>query len=155
MSESEDVCQACGAKTVRYKHSLSKGLAGALASLYRKAGLHPCRISDIGLTHTQVANFQKLKYWGLAATMTKRDNSGFWIVTVLGSQWLRGLKAVPKSVWTYRGNPQPVQSGPGDLNPLVMVKDLLPGWELRSDYARGAQPKDDGEQPSLFSEGSQ
>jgi len=62
-----EICPCCGRKIVDYRHSLSQLLVGDLEMLYKVGGI--AKLSEVDevfeLTHSQLANFQKLRYFGL------------------------------------------------------------------------------------------
>ena len=92
----ESVCPHCGAKMTAYWHSLSEMLCAALVHVYRYE--KPVNIAEIGLTHNQVNNFQKLQYWNMVENL----GSGIWRVTLLGEKFCQGKISMPKRVLTFR-----------------------------------------------------
>lgn len=112
-------CPHCEAKMVEYKHTLNKNLSQILGHMAGNEGRFILE-RDAGLfTHNQMANQQKLRYWGLIQSVEK--HSGSWDLTSLGWRFVCGKVGVQKSVWTYRGDPVRFE---GDT---VYFKDL--GWE--------------------------
>ena len=99
------VCSHCGAKTVRYRHNLSKGIVRGLIKL-EQAGGGPINLKKLNLTRNEWDNFQKLKYWGLvrkAPSTEGATKSGIWEITSLGTMFVHGKSPVHKTVTTYRG----------------------------------------------------
>lgn len=99
-------CERCGAKMLKYRHKLNKPMVRALLKIYSVYGENPVRISEVGLTHNQICNFQKLRYWGLVDKF--KDNAGdrrggVWFITMKGSLFLENRCALPLRVWTWRG----------------------------------------------------
>jgi len=128
-------CPTCGAKTVEYRHNLSKGLAGALIALHEAGGKF--NVNELPLTHNQKANFQKLRYWELVEKTDRPDGShigGWWEITGHGSDFLLGF-SIQKHVWTYRGNPIRTEGE------YVTIEDLSAGYKYRPQYAEEAQPR--------------
>jgi len=120
----QDKCPYCNAKIVKYKHILNKPLVLAL----EKLADHPvgANIADIGLTHNQICNFQKLRYWKLTEKLEKQ---GCWKVTDWGYRFLAGMP-VPKFVTTYRGK---LEMASGEM---VSVEQVIGRRYLkRTDYA--------------------
>jgi hypothetical protein len=102
---SDKLCEHCGAKTVKYKHTFSKALAIGLYKLYQ-SGHTPINLKNLALTRNQWDNFQKLRYWGLVAQAHREDGTrlnGEWFITPLGVDFIEKGTAIKKSVWTYRG----------------------------------------------------
>jgi hypothetical protein len=100
-------CPHCEAKMVEYKHSFSKALAIGLSRLHFTGG-GPINLKNLGLTRNQWDNFQKLRYWGLVAKANREDGSranGEWLLTQKGFDFIEKGIGIPKSVWTYRGEP--------------------------------------------------
>ena len=58
--DESSVCPTCGRKIAKYTHSLNVGMVRALAELERHGSAN---IARIGLSHSQIANFNKLRYW--------------------------------------------------------------------------------------------
>ncbi len=139
-------CPTCGAKRVEYTHRLSKGLASALARAYEVHGLRAFNPSiKLGLTHTQLANWQKLRYWGLIKSSEK---GGQWQLTYSGARFLMGDMTVALKVKTYRGEPLPFKAE--DEIAWVSIGELLPDYGTRASHAQEATPKIFGEQRELF-----
>jgi len=110
MAEPMKYCETCGAKMVRYKHSLCKGIVNGLLR-FAKFGPHPQRLCDKGklaggMTRNAADNFQKLKYFGIVVKAPpdgEAQHSGWWQITQRGWDFIRGTKAMPSFMWTYRG----------------------------------------------------
>lgn len=125
-------CSQCGAKTVKYKHSLSHGLVSGLRKVAENAGRREVNLSGAGLTRNQWDNFQKLKYWGLVAQ--SKAKSGCWRVTDKGWKFLAGLVTVPSKVWTYRGVFD--RFGGSNVSVTDLQTDVL--YEKRADFSRNS-----------------
>lgn len=120
-----DICTSCGAKLRQYKHSLNELLIQALATLAAAGGC--TNIARIGLTHNQICNFAKLRYWHLIA---RYGSEGIWRITSRGYKFLSGAIEIQKSVITYRGELV------GFAGELINVHDYLDGSYMRRvDYA--------------------
>jgi len=109
-------CEHCNAHLVEHRHSLTRGLAITLWRFFccLPNGGNPSNVDQ--LRHVNLANWQKLRYWGFIEPLPER---GQWHVTDLGSFWLSGEARVPKHTWTWRGNTVE-QEGE-----LVAVGDIL------------------------------
>jgi hypothetical protein len=96
-------CPHCGAAMNEHRHVLSKAIVGALRKLYAKG--NATNLRELGLTRNEWDNFQKLRYWGLVyqVKIEGRRQNGVWWLTKRGGLFVRGELAVPKRVWTYRG----------------------------------------------------
>jgi len=125
------VCKCCGAKMVEYTHTFSRGLA---RSLWLMAGhASGVDISTLKMTHTMLANFQKLRYWGLVERVNKdSEKGGEWKITELGSKFVKGDTVIFKKVTTYRAN---VKAFSGEQITFDEVSD---GWLYRSEYKEQA-----------------
>jgi hypothetical protein len=136
VSEPVKTCPHCGAKMVEYKHSISKGLARALAKVVRATrGRSRFEISECGLTYSERENIRKLQYWGLITKApTNSGKGGEWIITTIGMDFLKGTIKVQKSVWTYRGETIRFEG------PHINITEVTDGWKYRPDYAREAEP---------------
>lgn len=136
-------CSECGAKTVRYRHSFSKGLARSLMIWFLKFGEEPGEIRDAGFTYSQRANFQKLRYWELIEKVgDPKGKGGTWKLTKTGVAVLAGA-LLHKNAWTYRGETQTFDG------PSVTMTSLIDGWKFRPEYAREAIVHEPGQQKLL------
>lgn len=109
----QETCDCCGNKITAYTHNLNKPLVGALRQLvdFYQASQIDHRISgkacnlagDLRLTHNQLANFQKLQYFGLVI-----DIKDGWIPTRLGIDFIHGLETVLNPVATFKNEVIPL-----------------------------------------------
>ena len=132
---SDKLCEHCGAKTVKYKHTFSKALAIGLYKLYQ-SGATAINLKNLGLTRNQWDNFQKLRYWGLVAQARRPDGTrlnGEWIVTPEGVEFIERGTGIKKSVWTYRGD---VTEFEGDMCFFLDVHEAE--YKKRTQYAAEA-----------------
>lgn len=137
----KSVCPHCGSTMARYPHKLNLAMVRSLAELSRYGSAN---IARIGLTHSQIANFNKLRYWGLADRVPGKR--GFWRVTEHGREFLSGRAQVYSLVVTYR-NKRERWDGK-----LVSVRDFAPeGFAQREDYA--ATRENIAPPPPQFKEG--
>lgn len=144
-------CPHCGASTKEYWHSLTKGLLSVLVKVKTKVitlnrnEIHP--IKDCELNYNEASNLQKLRYFALIA---KSKKAGYWLLTRRGSEFLKGITAIPKRIRTFRGHIVERDSE------LVFVKDIfkedLPIWEESFDfqYSESVDPIDKKIQEDLF-----
>lgn len=127
-------CPMCGASTLEHQHSLSRALVEGLVKL-AEAGGGPLNLRDLGLTRNQWDNFQKLRYFELVrqVTIDGKRKRGVWEITADGWSFLGG-RAVPRTVWTFRGEPT------RRSDDTVTITTTLPGYQLREDWAQAALP---------------
>ncbi len=96
-------CPHCGSSMRVWRHSLTRGLVDVLLlfiGAVKSKGMNSVHLQqDMNLSKNQYANFQKLHYFGLVAK--DRDRSGYWVITRLGGDFLRGTKTIPKFALTY------------------------------------------------------
>lgn len=142
----EIYCPHCGAKMVRYKHSLSQNFVRALWKFYGKKP--PINLSDVGLTWNEHNNFQKLQHWDLVNQYFKEGVrlSGVWDLTERGRKFLAGQIKVNKTVVTYRGERERYE---GDE---VSADDLWEEikWKQRPEYIADSEPIIETTQGELF-----
>ena len=141
-------CPTCGRKDQEHRHKLNRPMAEALVRAWRVNRLKPFNPShDLGLSHSQLANWQKLRYWGLIGK-EDGDPDGTWRITKFGVAFLGG-QIVTARVWTYRGKlAAPRPEDPAEE--CVTIGEVIPGFELREDYARAARPRPVDGQGNLF-----
>ena len=120
----DKTCPTCGAKTVKYKHRLNYSLIQALrkCAKYKIAAL-----TDLELTKSQYTNFQKLKYWKLVTSVDK--TKGYWSVTPLGRDFLRGDLRIHRTAVSYRGA---VHSYEGDMVYVSQIHEKT--YKQRQEY---------------------
>ena len=132
------VCECCSAEQWEYRHSLTKALLNGFFRLLEQGSgdyrISLIRINGKQMTHSQLANFQKLRYWGLAKQADGENKGGYWHVTNRGILFARGEKKLPKWAWTYKGR---VISGDGKE---IYVNEADSDWEWRDDYVRNRVP---------------
>lgn len=123
MNENEKLetkCPHCGAGMKAFWHRLSPGLVAILIQciefVAEKGRNEFHYMHDLRLSHTQAANFQKLRFHALLA---KKDGKpGHWVITARGGQFLRGEIAVPERVLTFRNQVT------GHSSELIHIRDL-------------------------------
>lgn len=144
-------CPHCAALMVEYRHNLNRGLAEALTTAWERNGLKPFNPAHIPwLTHNQLANWQKLRYWQLIQQEGDKAKGGLWSVTDLGRLWIMGRARVPKLVWTYRSEPVDHPDGVTPAPSLVGIDDVLPGYNSRVVHAMNARIATSTSQGELF-----
>ena len=129
------ICSECGAKVVKYKHGLSKGLMRALVKFSRR-GRGVINLNDCDMDLSQRTNFYKLKYWGILSKASDNERGGEWKMNPLGWSFVSGDMPLPQYVWTFHGDV--VEFAGKDL----FVQQITDGWKYRPDYAREAKPHD-------------
>ena len=131
MSESK-CCPTCGAKMVKYKHRLNKGLCNALLKLYNYGGIAP--LDKLNLSKSEYCNFQKLKYWDFIrkAELPEGHKGGVWEITSRGNSFVQGYER-PELVVTYRGQFSKWEGK------LISMKDVIGEYDYRPWYADVAQ----------------
>jgi hypothetical protein len=88
-----------------HSHTLTPGLINTLKKFALAVASKGNKIHirhDLTLDISENNNFQKLKYWGLVAKyrIGNHHPAGYWILTRLGSEFLRGEKDVAQKVFT-------------------------------------------------------
>jgi len=122
------ICSCCGQRMPRkYSHSLNRPLCEALVELYLAPG-HKGVISKLNISHSQINNFHKLRYWGLIESI---PGTREWIVTELGWLFICGKTEIPICVFTVNNERVDVGSFTRKITGL-----LSPGWQSRIDYAK-------------------
>lgn len=90
----KEQCEGCGHSKVAYTTSLNQPMVIAFNQLveYYLANRQPCNINkDLDLDHNQIANFQKLKYFGIVQNI---DSKAQWIPTQKGLNFYYGNEPV-------------------------------------------------------------
>lgn len=95
MKNNISICPTCGHKVVEYKHNMNKTLVSCLARLNALGGR--ARLDKMELDNTHFANFQKLRYFGLAIP-TNENNE--WQITNHGVWFLQGRIQISRFVIT-------------------------------------------------------
>lgn len=122
--EKVEICPCCGQKIVIYRHKLNKVLLSALFKLYGNDGRG--RADELGLTNSQFANMQKLRYFDLV------DKEGrVYILNQLGLDFLMGRVKVPSAVYT-RNNIVVDQDEPIYVNQIKDYAQVKEDWEQQA-----------------------
>jgi hypothetical protein len=131
------ICETCGAKMVKYKHSISIPLVKALTALM-ETGIEPVHLYHLKLTYNEESNFHKLRYFDLVEPYYTDGErvGGVWFITQLGIDFLRGKAEIRKSAWSYRSE------WVGWEGKLVKVTDVDEGYKHKEEWAAEARPYD-------------
>jgi hypothetical protein len=104
-----DKCPFCEASLKEYWHKLTPMLVGSLVKMKQeiiKKGENKVHLqNDLLLSKTEYNNFQKLRFHGLIAHCKDKDggrDSGSWLLTSRGNDFVKGELAVPSRVRTFR-----------------------------------------------------
>ena len=135
-----EICECCGAKMVKYWHTLNKPLCSALCKLYVEN--KPVNIADT-FTHNQTCNFQKLKYYSF---VRKSTESGKWEITERGKDFCEKKIKVQMRVQTYRGKVTDMTG-----TPVYIDEIMKETYDKIGEYVKTRVGKS-GIQPSLFQE---
>ncbi len=127
------VCPECGHKVVEYKHSINKTLVSCLSRLNAMGGR--ARLDKMQLDNTQFANFQKLRYFGLAIPTNKNNE---WQITNHGVWFLQGRIQISRFVLTR--NATVIR----ESSELVFINDVKDCVQYKTSWQEQAG------QPSLF-----
>jgi len=99
-------CDHCGHTITPRKETLSRGLVDSLKEMHaviKRKGINEFSYEgDVKWPYSRIANFQKLRYHGLAHHARNTDGSikaGYWIITKQGGEFLRNLRGIPKTVY--------------------------------------------------------
>ncbi len=95
MKNNVSICPMCGHKLVEYKHTMNKTLVSCLSRLNAMGGR--ARLDKMNLDNTQFANFQKLRYFGLAIPTNEHNE---WQITNNGVWFLQGKIQIYRFVIT-------------------------------------------------------
>lgn len=124
-----EYCETCGAKLISYWHNINRPLCSALIRVYLKAKNNPFKITDL-LSHNQICNFQKLKYWNL---VEKAPAEGYWIITHLGRDFIKGEIVISRKVKTFRGKAIEFSAE------AIKISDVIEGYQLKQDYLKNGE----------------
>ena len=98
-----ELCPHCGAKMIKYTHSLKSGaLVKILFKFYAltKNGIESINPAKTNFTYNECSNFQKLRYWGFVERLGK---DGLWKMTYRGIEFIHGRQSVKINAISYRG----------------------------------------------------
>lgn len=131
MRNNVSICPTCGTKIVEYKHSINKTLVSCLARLNMMGGR--ARLDKMQLDNTQFANFQKLRYFGLAIPSNENNE---WQITNHGVWFLQGRIQVSRFVFTK--NAMVTRKS----NELVFITDVKDCIQYKTNWQeQAAQPR--------------
>ncbi len=107
----DDQCPYCEASLKEYWHKLTPLLVNGLIKMKQKIiNKNENRIhlqNDLNLSKTEYNNFQKLRFHGLIAHCKDSNGireSGYWLLTKRGNEFLNGSLAIPSRVRTFRNH---------------------------------------------------
>ena len=124
-STEQKKCSHCGASLKKYWHKLTPTLVHSLikfkAAVVEKGENHVHLLEDMKSPATKLTphewnNFTKLRFHGLAV---KSKQSGYWLLTRRGNQFLHGQIVVPDKVLTFRNRVE------GRSGTLVGIKEVI------------------------------
>jgi len=140
----QEICECCGSVVTAYTHNLNVPLVKALRKLvdYFEARRLACNLQDdLDLTHNQLANFQKLQYFGLVY-----GANGGWIPTKSGIDFIHGEVAVKNPVATMANKVLADDHKAWETHTkertLVMVNDIDNfSYKQREEYQKEKSPQ--------------
>lgn len=123
------ICECCGARIVKYKHKLGRGLLKGLFLLDKLGGVSEFKLIPFK-SFNERNNFQKLRYWGFTEHVEGKGSA--WKITEKGLRFLKGLDHTPKHAITFRNE----VIGFGDE--MVSIEDVLSDhlYWYREDYLK-------------------
>lgn len=125
-------CPACGQFVKQYKRKLYSTMARLLIAFYKLNAIGYIHVTDIirmtGLVEYRCGDWAKLSYWGLIQEKEiNRDqepvkdtkNSGYWMITDLGKDFVEGKTKVYSHALVYN------QKCRGLVGTKVSIKECL------------------------------
>ena len=99
-------CPCCTQLAKVYRRPIHAAMAAGLIAVYRNGGADRFVVIADVLRHNQIADFGKLRYWGLVGTDDERredgsTRTGYWQVTSTGVDWILGRVTVPRYARIY------------------------------------------------------
>ena len=145
--KSQTTCPCCGHKVTSFTHALNSGLGRAFVAMVEAylATSRPININtELELTHNQIANFQKLRYFGLVKSIERLG----WVPTTLGLAFYYGEVKIYTPA-ASRGNVPLADTDPAWLTQkkprkLVNLADVLGGpwaYKQRPQYQAEKSPQ--------------
>jgi len=139
MKREPKICPCCGQKIMRNRHCFSGGLAQILLKTAERfmAGQPFHLQQDLDLGHNEYANFQKLRYFGLAEkyhTTLGCHVSGKWILTIRALNLIRGEEAIEEWVETF--NNEVVEKS----DKRIGIANAIGTYTIPAEYAKYQRP---------------
>jgi hypothetical protein len=115
-------CPCCGQYAKVYRRSITSGTAWLLVQMFDKAMFDWYYVPSLG---AQGGDLLKTRFWGLIEESEDvRDDgsgrAGWWRITDLGGQFVRGLTTVPKYALIYNNHCLGLEG------PNVSIEDIRP-----------------------------
>lgn len=131
-------CDHCGHVESAYTHALNQGLVSAFKDLceFFIKNRRGCNLaSDLNLTHNQMANFQKLRHFGIVS-----DTPAGWFPTELGAKWYRGEVRISNPAASLSNEPLPTNHAAWGTHKgkriMVLITDYVEiNYKKRDEYA--------------------
>lgn len=136
------VCVCCKQSMIEHRQTLTCGLVKSLWQAYKMRGQNMFKVAELDLTHSEQANWQKLRYWDLVEKV--KGFHGKWCISLEGVWFLLGSYRMPHAVWTYHG-----KVVDRDRSKLVGPGDCWDGYKERSAWMREARDRNPPQQPEI------
>lgn len=97
-------CPTCNQPIMKHRHTFSKALAEILLIAAKSYNVgQPFHLKELDLTSNQYNNFQKLKYWELAAKHFVKGKriGGYWVLTFKAKRLIQGFIKIPRYITTF------------------------------------------------------
>lgn len=133
MDYSEE-CPHCHSRIVAYSHNLNAPLVMAFCKLvefYMENG-RACNVNkELGLDHNQLANFQKLRYFGIVENL----GQGEWFPTRLGLAFYQGEETVQNPAGSFNNEALAMthpawQTHKGRVG-QIFISEILQDWPYK------------------------
>lgn len=117
-------CPVCDRRVKEYARPINRGQALAIAAMYLDSSTSWVNVRDL---RTPIRNgvadknneISKLAHWGIIEQHPSIKRGGWWKVTALGEQWVRGEISIPKTAFIYQAE----LTGRGTEQ--VFIQDIL------------------------------
>lgn len=138
-------CPTCHQPIMKHRHVMSFALANILLKAAQKVDpFKPFHLQkDLALTKNEYANFQKLRYWGLAMKAKDRFGAripGCWYLTDITTKFLTG-GSICKWVMTF--NNQVIERADEVITINRIDGEFEPpeAWARRAESIRDREPQ--------------
>lgn len=140
------VCHCCGQIMMIYRRTIRLNMLCCLRKLFFAYKYEAVKAHALEPDGVLSADFEKLRYWGLIESV----EGNLWKITAKGIAFILGRTSIPKYIWLYNQQAQPMPDG--EQNPEIFCWDIAPEKISKEIVLRDARsyPVEDEKQMNFF-----
>lgn len=148
MGKKVEKCSCCGANMMVHRYGFNAAIAKflvRLAEVTKNKHVKQAHIRDLGLTHSEKCNFNRVQHWGLAypaIDIEGKYKQGEWYLADKGYDFVRGKIKIPKYVMVFRNSVRNYEE-----EPMINIREALKDntYLYREDYLNTSEQADENQ----------